>query len=91
MVKNAREAAVLTLCRIDYEGAYSNIALAAVLKSSGLDKRDRAFAAQLVYGVESRRITLDHIIGVYSSVKLRKLSKFVMEILRTAIYQILFF
>lgn len=89
-MKNAREAAMLILCKIDYDGAYSNIALKTVLGGFGLDARDKAFATQLVYGVQTYRITLDYIISRYSSVKLKKLSKFVAELLRLALFQLLY-
>ena len=87
-MSNPREAALKILFKIDYEGAYSNLALKDGL--DGLNSQDRAFATRLVYGCVSMKITLDYIIGLYSSVKLKKLSKSVTEILRLGIYQIMY-
>ena len=87
-MSNPREVALKILFKIDYEGAYSNLALKDGL--SGLNGQDRAFATRLVYGCVSMKITLDYIISLYSSVKLKKLSKSVTEILRLGIYQIMY-
>lgn len=87
---NARETALKALYRVEFEGAYSNIALKEELSYAGMSGLDNAFTTSLVYGVISRKLTLDYIIGVYSSVKLKKLSRFVLLILRMGIYQIYF-
>lgn len=87
-MSNPREEALKILFKIDYEGAYSNLALKDGLV--GLSGQDRAFATRLVYGCVSMKITLDYIIGLYSSVKLKKLSKSVTEILRLGIYQLMY-
>lgn len=86
---NPRETSLLTLYEIEYKDAYSNMALKDAFKShtSGLDK---AFITQLTYGVVRYKLTLDYIISRYSKVKLKKLSKFVLLILRLGVYQIYF-
>ncbi len=86
----AREVALKILYRIEYDGAYSNIALKDEPAMADLSGLDRGFVTGLVYGVVSRKRTLDYIISVYSSTKLKKLSKFVLLILRIGIYQIYF-
>ncbi len=87
---DARNCALLALYEIEYEGAYSNIALKNILKNSELDSRDKSFATAIVYGVLSKKMYLDYIISCYSSVKLKKISKYILEILRMGIYQIKF-
>ncbi len=86
---NARETALLTLYEIEYNSAYSNMALKEALISdvSGLDK---AFITTLVYGVVRRKLTLDYIISRYSKTKIKKMSKFVLLVLRMGVYQIYF-
>ena len=86
---NPRETALLTLYEIEYKDAYSNMALKNVLKKdmTGLDK---AFITQLTYGVVRWKLTLDYIISRYSKIKLKKLSKYVLLILRMGVYQIYF-
>lgn len=86
---NSRETALKTLYEIEFGGAYSNIALKSAL-SSGLSRQDRAFVTQIVYGVIRYKLTLDYIISKFSSVKLKKLSKYVLLILRMGVYQIKF-
>ncbi len=86
----AREVALLTLYKIEYEGAYSNIALKDTLSGSGLDSRDSALATALVYGVLSRKRHLDYMIERLSKIKMKKLSKYIHLILRMGLYQIQF-
>lgn len=84
-----REKALLTLYDIEFKDKYSNLALKDAL-SGDMEKRDKAFCTQLVYGVVRRKLTLDYIISRYSKVKLKKLSKYVLLILRMGVYQIYF-
>lgn len=84
---NARRQAQLALKRLD-SGGYSNL-LASELFGA-LDKRDRAFATTLLYGVIERRITLDYYISKLSSVGIKKLDREVLNALRLGIYQIMF-
>lgn len=86
----ARETALKVLVKIDRDGAYSNMALKESLSGGRLTERDRHFATSLVYGTLDRRYTLDYIIGCYSKIKLKKLSVYVLNILRMGIYQLKF-
>ncbi len=87
-MKNAREAALLSLYEIDKNGAYPNLVLKRSLPQD-MPAVEKALAVQIVYGVIQRKITLDYIIGSYSSVKLRKLSRYVINILRIGLYQLM--
>ena len=85
----AREAALLALNDIFYNGAYSNLAVKEMLKKChGMDKNERAFFTNLVYGVVSRHFTLEYVISKYSSVKVKKLARYVKIILELGIYQL---
>lgn len=84
-----REKALLTLYDIEYKDKYSNMAIKDAL-SGMTERREKAFITQLVYGVVRRKLTLDYIISKYSSVKLKKLSKYVLLILRMGVFQIYF-
>jgi 16S rRNA (cytosine967-C5)-methyltransferase len=86
----ARETALRALTEIETREAYSNLVLKKHLKNSEFDIRDKAFITELVYGTVTRRLTLDWIISRYSKTKLAKLSKWVLQILRMGIYQIVF-
>lgn len=89
-MKTARQKALEILYSIEFEGAYSNLAIKSGLKECGLDMRDRGLVTQLVYGTVSRKLALDAVISKYSSVKIKKLSKYVLLILRLGIYQLMY-
>ncbi len=87
----AREAALLALYDIFYEGKYSNLAVKDTLsKCRGMEKNEKALFTNLVYGVVSRHFTLEYVIKNFSSVKPKKLAKYVRLILELAIYQIMY-
>ncbi|MBR0089791.1 MAG: 16S rRNA (cytosine(967)-C(5))-methyltransferase RsmB [Clostridia bacterium] len=86
---NAREKALKTLYEIEYNGAYSNLALKNALNSN-IPPQDKAFITTLVYGVLDKKITLDYIIQKRSKLKLKKISKYILIILRMGIYQLKF-
>ena len=85
---DARERALRVLYDIEYNGAYSNLALKTALGEC--DARDRALVTALVYGVTDKRLTLDYIITRHSKLKLKKISKYIRIILRMGIYQLKF-
>lgn len=89
-MKSSRETALAALYEIEYNGAYSNIALKKELGESALDARDCAFVSALVYGVISKKRLLDCMICELSAVKLKKISKYILLILRMGIYQLKF-
>ena len=87
----AREAALLALNDILYNGKYSNIAVKEMLgKCRGMDKKEKAFFTNLVYGVISRHYTLEYVISQYSSIKLKKLARYVKIILELGFYQLIY-
>ena len=86
----ARELAINVLYKIEIGESYSNVALDKELNNSNLDTVEKAFASELVYGVLTWKITLDEIIKMYSSIRIKKISPWILNILRTGIYQIVF-
>ena len=92
MIDIAREVALKTLYKIDKEEAYSNIALDETIKENRhkLDDRDIGFISELVYGVTSWKLTIDEIVKMYSNIRLKKISPWILNILRLGIYQIVF-
>lgn len=88
---SSREAALLALNDVFYNGKYSNLAVKDTLgKCRGMDKADKALFTNLVYGVISHHYTLEYVIKQHSSVKVKKLARYVRLILELGIYQILF-
>ena len=85
---NTRELALKTLYEIEYKGAFSNIAVKNMLGGTELSAKEKDFYTRLVYGTLDKRISLDYIIESFSKVKLKKLSKYIHQILRLGIYQL---
>ena len=92
MVDKAREVALKCLYKIDKEDAYSNIVLDEMLNENRrrLDERDIGLISEIVYGVVTWRLTLDEIIRKYSNIRLKKISTWILNILRMGVYQIIF-
>lgn len=92
MVDKAREIALKTLYKIDKEQAYSNIALDEMLNQNRkeLNAKDIGLISEIVYGVTTWKLTLDEIIKKYSKIRLKKISVWILNILRMSIYQIIF-
>ena len=74
---------------LDREG-YSNLVLERLMRNTELSGQERAFCTALFYGVVERRITLDWVLGRYSRQPVEKLSPAVRDILRMAVYQLLY-
>ena len=82
----ARRVALDALTRIE-EGAYANLVLPGLLDNSSLDRRDRAFATELVYGSTRMRRACDFLIDRLVD---RPLDPEVRNILRLGAYQVAF-
>lgn len=91
-MNKAREIALKTLYKIDKEKAYSNIALDEELNKNrkNLEERDIGLISEIVFGTVTWKLTIDEIIKIYSKIKLKKYSPWVLNILRMGVYQIVF-
>lgn len=85
---NAREVSLKILLEYEKAEAYSNLLLDSELKKVELSDVDKAFTTRLVYGVITYIRTLDYIISKLSKVKIKKISKPIINILRLGLYQI---
>ncbi len=92
MIDKTREIALKVLYKIDVEEAYSNIVLDEMINKNRniLQDRDIGLISEIVYGVTTWRLTLDEIITKYSNIKLKRISPWILNILRMGIYQIIF-
>ena len=86
----ARQLALKVLYAVDKENAFTGIELKKQLSASDLSGVDKAFATELVYGVVKNRTRLDYIISKYSKQKLKKISPWIINILRMGVYQLIF-
>lgn len=92
MIDKARETALKILYKIDKEKAYSNIALAEQIKQNRkiLNDKDIGLISEIVYGTITWKLTIDEIIKKYSNIKIKKISFWILNILRMGVYQIVF-
>ena len=72
------------------QSGYSNLILDGALKTSELSEADKRFASVLYYGTVERILTLDYIINKYSSKAVDKLDCDVRNILREAVFQLVY-
>jgi 16S rRNA (cytosine967-C5)-methyltransferase len=85
-----RETALKILYDINKSGAYSNITLNKYLEDKELNSLDKAFITELVYGTLKWRLSIDYIIDKFSSIKIKKLSPWILNILRLGVYQLVY-
>lgn len=85
-----REIALKIIYDVNEKGAYSNIALNKHLEAAELKSVDRGFITELVYGTVKWKKTIDWIIAQFSSVRIKKISPWILNIMRLGIYQLLY-
>ncbi|MGI6020008.1 MAG: 16S rRNA (cytosine(967)-C(5))-methyltransferase RsmB [Lachnospiraceae bacterium] len=92
VIKGSTRSIILDiLMRVFKEGEYSHIVIRETLDCNmSLSKQDRAFINTVAEGTIERMIELDYIIGRYSSVSVSKMKPVILNILRSAVYQILY-
>jgi 16S rRNA (cytosine967-C5)-methyltransferase len=86
-LQSARSLAYQCLLRIDHEGAYANILLAAELDRSRLDQRDKGFVTELVYGTTRMRRACDALVDRFVATDP---GKELRTLLRLGAYQLVF-
>jgi 16S rRNA (cytosine967-C5)-methyltransferase len=84
---SARVLAIDALVRIE-DGAYAQVLLPAMLRTSGLRDRDRAFATDLVYGTVREQRRLDDLLASAAKRPIRRLDAPVRAALRLGAYQL---
>lgn len=87
---NAREAALKIIYETEEKGAYSNISLNKHLNGTELSPQDKGLVTEIVYGTLKNKILIDYYIQSFSKVKMKKISPWILNILRAGAYQILF-
>lgn len=86
---NARKVAINILDQVLYHNAYSNIALNNALNKEELNLKDKALVTEIVYGTIKYKFTIDYIIASFVK-DTKNVDNTVINILRTAIYQMRF-
>ena len=88
---NPRQVAAEALCAIASEGAYNNRILHTLLRQNGaMSPKDRAFVTEIVNGTLRQIIYIDYVLDAFSSLPHEKMKPWVLAVLRSGIYQILF-
>ncbi|MCL2618834.1 MAG: 16S rRNA (cytosine(967)-C(5))-methyltransferase RsmB [Defluviitaleaceae bacterium] len=91
MYINQREVAVAALTDIMDGGAYNNVTLRkALARNNALSRQDKAFVTEIVNGVLRNLLYLDSVLNSFSTTTTAKMKPLVLNILRTAVYQMLF-
>jgi 16S rRNA (cytosine967-C5)-methyltransferase len=88
-MRTARAIAAEAVRRVTDQGAYSTIVLRTALGRSGLDERDRAFAAALVFGTLRRLPWIDRVIEERADRPLARMTPQARAALRIGCYQLL--
>lgn len=86
----ARFSAIKTVYAVQSQGAYSNVALAQILRQEKLSDLDRRFCTELVYGTIKVGASLDWKISKYVNRPLDKIDAKILAVLRVGMYQIFF-
>jgi 16S rRNA (cytosine967-C5)-methyltransferase len=86
--RGARAVALEAIRRVVDEGAYSNLLIPSALGRSGLDVRDRAFAAELAYGTLRRLLVVDRAIEQAANRPIDRISPGARHALRLGAYQL---
>lgn len=90
MVPSIRKTAVNMLHNIEKNGAYVNIEMNKLRIDTNYNEKDIRLIGEIVNGVVKRKLTLDYVISLHSSTKLKKISPYVLNVLRVGVYQLLY-
>ncbi len=92
MIDKTREIALKITHKIEQDSAYSNIILNDYINKNKADltSKDIGLISELTYGITTWKLTLDEIIKKHSKIKLKKISTWILNILRMGVYQIVF-
>ncbi len=87
---NVRKLVVDALCRVEEDGAYSNLVSNEAFSKYELTERDKSFATALFYGTLDRKITIDFYINCLSKINVKKMQPITKAALRLGVFQIAF-
>ncbi len=85
-----RETALKILYNVEKNKAYVNLELKKQLQNNDYKTVDKGLITELVYGITKNKIKIDYVIKKFSSIRIKKISTWVLSILRMGIYQILY-
>ncbi len=86
-IMTAREIALKALYNIETKETFTNAALKDAL-TADLSANDRGLVTEIIYGVIQNKTAIDYIISRYSKIKIKKMTPWVLNILRMGVFQI---
>lgn len=89
-ITNPRQLAVITLNELDATGDFLREVLDSHLRQNNLNSLDQGLYTEIVYGTVRMRRSLDYVLSLHSSRKPEAIKPVILNILRSAVYQILF-
>jgi 16S rRNA (cytosine967-C5)-methyltransferase len=89
-VDKVREIAIKCLYDVMEKKGYTNIVIDKHLTDNSLKEIDRGFITEIVYGTIRNIFKIDYIIRQNSKIRLKKISPWIINILRAGVYQIMF-
>lgn len=87
---NPRKKACLILTNIDKDSSYINVEMNKLRSNGEYSNVDERFIGEIVNGVIKYKLTIDYLISKYSDIKIKKISPFILSVLRSGIYQIIY-
>lgn len=91
MAENTREIVLDTLLEVERSRTYSNQMIKAVLdKYNYLEGQEKRFIKRLAEGCVERKIELDYVLNLYSTVPVNRMKPLIRCLLRMSVYQILY-
>lgn len=89
-MESAREIAIKVIGRVINDNAFSNITLGKELDKSNLNDLDKSLVTEIVYGTIKYKYSIDTILNYFIRSGIKSLDSVIVNILRTAIYQLRF-
>ena len=89
-IHNPRQLAVITLNELEEKGDFLREVLDLHSRQNDLSPLDQGLYTELVYGTVRMRRNLDYVISSFSSRPLTKVTPAILNVLRSAVYQILY-
>lgn len=87
---NARKLSADVICSVYNNNSYLSEVLSSLRRRYELEPIDVRFINELTHGVMKYKIRIDYIISKNSTVRIKKISDYVLSVLECAVYQIVF-
>lgn len=90
MIHTARKKCADVLCNVYRNRAYLSEELKKLRKTCDFSSADMRFINEITTGVLKNKLRIDYVISCFSSIKLKKISDYILCILEIGVYQLMF-